>query len=80
MHAEAEEGGAAHSLYKGDLGNPDEASIFRSKMTPSHRRPALEGTKAKTSRLGSSGSRQSFLEGGPSSGIENLGLPKHDGP
>lgn len=34
MHREAEEGAAAHSLYKGDLNNPDEASVFRSKMTP----------------------------------------------
>lgn len=34
MHREAEEGAAAHSLYKGDLNNPDEASLFRSKMTP----------------------------------------------
>lgn len=34
MHADAEGGGAAHSLYKGNLENPAEASLFRSKMTP----------------------------------------------
>lgn len=43
MHAEAEGGDAAHSLYKGDLGDPGEAIYFRSKMAPSKPRPALEG-------------------------------------
>lgn len=34
MHSDAEGGTAAHSLYKGNLDNPAEASLFRSKMTP----------------------------------------------
>lgn len=45
MHAEAEGGTASHSLYKGSLDNPEEASLFRSKMAPNilsraHRLPA----------------------------------------
>ncbi|CAM9448995.1 unnamed protein product [Discosporangium mesarthrocarpum] len=32
MHADAEDGVAAHSLYKGNLGDPGDASLFRSKM------------------------------------------------
>ncbi|CAM9328194.1 unnamed protein product [Scytosiphon promiscuus] len=40
MHAEAEGGSASHSLYKGNLENPEEASLFRSKMTPNILSPA----------------------------------------
>lgn len=45
MHTEAEGGTASHSLYKGSLENPEEASLFRSKMapnilSPAHRLPA----------------------------------------
>ena len=45
MHSEAEGGTASHSLYKGSLENPEEASLFRSKMaanilSPAHRLPA----------------------------------------
>lgn len=40
MHAEAEGGAAAHSLYKANLENPAEASLFRSKMTPNNSPPA----------------------------------------
>ncbi|CAM9789708.1 unnamed protein product, partial [Hapterophycus canaliculatus] len=40
MHAEAEGGSASHSLYKGSLENPEEASLFRSKMTPNILSPA----------------------------------------
>lgn len=43
MHAEAEGGDAAHSLYKGDLGDPGEAMYFRSKMASPKPRPALDG-------------------------------------
>ncbi|CAN0471124.1 unnamed protein product, partial [Scytosiphon promiscuus] len=32
MHSDAEGGTAAHSLYKGNLDNPAEASLFRSKL------------------------------------------------
>lgn len=40
MHAEAEGGTASHSLYKGSLENPEEASLFRSKMAPNVLSPA----------------------------------------
>lgn len=50
MHAEAEGGTASHSLYKGSLENPEEASLFRSKMapnilSPAHRLPAKTKSK-----------------------------------
>lgn len=52
MHAEAEGGTASHSLYKGSLENPEEASLFRSKMTPNILSPAHRQlpSKAKTSK------------------------------
>lgn len=40
MHTEAEDGAAAHSLYKGNLENPAEASLFRSKMISKSSPPA----------------------------------------
>ena len=40
MHADAEGGTASHSLYKGSLENPEEASLFRSKMAPNVLSPA----------------------------------------
>lgn len=50
MHAEAEGGTASHSLYKGSLENPEEASLFRSKMapnvlSPTHRLPAKSNSR-----------------------------------
>ncbi|CAM9232588.1 unnamed protein product [Ectocarpus fasciculatus] len=50
MHAEAEGGSASHSLYKGDLDNPEEASVFRSKMTPDVLSPAHRQLPSKSKK------------------------------
>lgn len=42
MHSDAEGGTAAHSLYKGNLDNPAEASLFRSKMAPKKSPPVQQ--------------------------------------
>lgn len=47
MHTHAEGGTASHALYKGDLENPEEASLFRSKMTPNILSPAHRQLPAK---------------------------------
>ena len=59
MHSDAEGGAAAHSLYKGNLENPAEASLFRSKMTPNksppvqqHRLSSKKGKSATASTAG----------------------------
>ncbi|CAM9721095.1 unnamed protein product [Laminaria digitata] len=58
MHSDAEGGGAAHSLYKGNLENPAEASLFRSKMTPKsppmqqHRLSSKKGKSATPTTAG----------------------------
>lgn len=47
MHSDAEGGAAAHSLYKGNLENPAEASLFRSKMTPKNSPPVQHRLSSK---------------------------------
>lgn len=69
MHSDAEGGAAAHSLYKGDLSNPDEALLFRSKMTPPGTSPPSGPERAtQTQKLLSTREKQSTGgndDGGP---------------
>ncbi|CAM9309888.1 unnamed protein product [Ectocarpus sp. 4 AP-2014] len=66
MHVEAEGGSASHSLYKGDLDNPEEASLFRSKMTPNILSPAHRQLPSKSKSGEAATALQPTADGGSS--------------
>ncbi|CAM9822073.1 unnamed protein product [Ectocarpus sp. 6 AP-2014] len=66
MHVAAEGGSASHSLYKGDLDNPEEASLFRSKMTPNILSPAHRQLPSKSKGGEAATALQPTADGGSS--------------
>lgn len=74
MHAEAEGGSASHSLYKGDLDNPEEASLFRSKMTPKIFSPAHRQLPSKSKSSKAATALQPTADGGsPATNVSQKG-------
>lgn len=63
MHADAEGGTAAHSLYKGSLENPAEASLFRSKMTLNTSKPVQHQLPSRSGRVANHGTETAASAG-----------------